>query len=55
MVFSKHPPIAPEDFLEEFLCLEAVFAGRVGRGAENISVRPLHLERVKVIVPLNAS
>ena len=40
MVFSKHPPIAPEDFLEEFLGLEAVFAGRVGRCAENISVRP---------------
>ena len=55
MAFAKYPPIAPFHGIEEFLGLDEVFGRRVKRGSETISVRQLHLERLKVIFPLNAS
>ena len=55
MVFAKYPPIAPFHGIEELLGLGGVFGRRVKRGSETVSVRQLHLERLKVIVPLNAS
>ena len=55
MAFAKYPPIAPFHGIEEFLGLDEVFGRRVKRGSETVSVRQLHLERLKVIVPLNAS
>ena len=54
MAFAKYPPIAPFHGIEEFLGLDEVFWRRVKRGSETISVRQLHLERLKVIVPASA-